>query len=112
MDLDVMVGDDPEGGDIVLSVVAIDVLDLSDLQNKVLVRKLCSWPPKLFTILVDDVVLVGVGVNFPGTGGGVEEGGEEGDVHSIIIIRETKEDRSRGWDRSYGGGGSIGWSGE
>jgi hypothetical protein len=58
MDLDVVVGDDAEGGDIVLS-VAFNILDPSDLQNKVLVKKLQRWPPKLFTVIVDDVVLVG-----------------------------------------------------
>jgi hypothetical protein len=46
--------------------------------------------------MVDDVVLVGVGVNFPSTGGGVEEVGKEGDIHSIMIVWEMKEDGSRG----------------
>jgi hypothetical protein len=40
----------------------------------------------LFTVSVDDVVLVGVGVSFPGAGGGIKEGGKEGDVHSIMIV--------------------------
>jgi hypothetical protein len=58
------------------------------------------------------VVLVGVGVNFPSAGRGVEEVGEEGDIHLIMIIQETKEDGSGGWVGSYSGGGSIRWSGE
>jgi hypothetical protein len=66
----------------------------------------------LFTVAVDDVVRVGVGVDFPGAGGGIEEVGEEGDVHSIMIVWETKEDGSRGRVGSYSRGGSIGWSGE
>jgi hypothetical protein len=41
-----------------------------------------------------DVVLVGVDVGLQGISGGIEEGSEEEDVHLIIIIQETKEDRS------------------
>jgi hypothetical protein len=51
---------------------------------------LYSQPPKLFTITVDDVVLVGMGVNFPSAGGGVKEVGKEGDIHSIMIVQETR----------------------
>jgi len=35
------------------------------------------WDPELFSTIVDDCVLMGVLVNGEGTGGGVEEVGEE-----------------------------------
>jgi hypothetical protein len=111
VDLDIVVGDDAEGSDIILG-VAIDILDPSNLRNEILVKKLQSQPLELFTIAVDDVVLVGVGVGFPSAGGGIEEVGEEGCVHSIMIIQELKKDGSGGRVGSYGRGGSVGWSGE
>jgi hypothetical protein len=41
IDLDVVVGDDAEGGDVILG-MTVDILNPSNLRNKVLVKKLIS----------------------------------------------------------------------
>jgi len=57
--------------------VSLKVRDAGNEVEEVMFDKLFLWDPELFSAIVDDCVLMGVLVNGEGTGGGVEEIGEE-----------------------------------
>jgi len=57
--------------------VSLKVGDVGDEAEEVTFDEFLLWDPELFSAVVDDCVLMGVSVNSKGTGGGVEEVGEE-----------------------------------
>jgi len=57
--------------------VSLEVRDTGNEAEKVTFDELFLEDPELFSAVIDDCVLMGVSVNGEGTGGGVEEVGEE-----------------------------------
>jgi len=57
--------------------VSLKVGDAGDETEEVTFDEFVLWDPELFSAIVNDCVLIGVSVNSEGTGGGVEEVGEE-----------------------------------
>jgi len=57
--------------------VSLEVRDMGNETEKVALDEFFLWDPKLFSTVIDNGVLVGVSVDDKGTGGGVEEVGEE-----------------------------------
>jgi len=57
--------------------VSLKVGDTGDEVEEVTFDKFLLWDPELFSAIIDDCVLMRVSVNSKGTGGGVEEVGEE-----------------------------------
>ena len=57
--------------------VSLKVGDAGNEAEEVIFDKLFLWDPELFSTVVDDCVLMGVSVDDKGTGGGLEEVGEE-----------------------------------
>jgi len=57
--------------------VCFKVGDARKEAEKVMFDELFLWDPKLFSVIIYDGVLMGVSVNGEGTGGGMEEVGEE-----------------------------------
>jgi len=57
--------------------VSLKVGDMGDEAEEVTFNKFFLRDPELFSMIVDDCVLMGVSINGEGAGGGMEEVGEE-----------------------------------
>jgi len=57
--------------------VSLKIGDARKELKEVTLDELFLWDPKLFSMIINDCVLMRVSVNGEGTGGGVEEVGEE-----------------------------------
>jgi len=57
--------------------VSLEVGDMGDEMKEVTFDKFLLWDPELFSVIVDDCVLMRVSVNGEGAGGGMEEVGKE-----------------------------------
>jgi len=57
--------------------VSFEVWDVGDETKEVAFDKLLLWNPKLFSVVVDNGILVRVAVDDVSTSGGIEEVGEE-----------------------------------
>jgi len=57
--------------------VIIEVVDMRKEAKEITFYKLFLWNPKFLTMVVDNLILMGVTINSEGTGRGVEEIGEE-----------------------------------
>ena len=57
--------------------VSLKVGDTGDKAEEVTFNEFFLWDPELFSMIIDDCVLMGMSVNGEGTGGGMEEVGEE-----------------------------------
>jgi len=57
--------------------VSLKVRNAGNEAEEVTFNEFLLWDPELFSTVVDDCVLMGVSVDNKGTGGGMEEVGEE-----------------------------------
>jgi len=57
--------------------VSLKVRNAGNEAEEVTFNEFLLWDPELFSAVVDDCVLMGVSVDDKGTGGGMEEVGEE-----------------------------------
>jgi len=57
--------------------VSLEVRDMRDKAKEVTFDEFFLWDPELFSMIIDNCVLMQVSVNGEGAGGGVEKVGEE-----------------------------------